>query len=84
MQWIRPEFKLIEIIRENFSPETVAGLKKNHIHTLEDLIALWEIEGLQDYLARAANLDLPEMERLVAESQKKIDLRQMNDMLNQP
>ena len=82
MEWINSDFKIIQNLREELTPEIIDKLESLHIHTLEDFLVLWEMDDVKDLLASNVGLDLAEMDKLVGISRRKSELSSDNMFCN--
>ncbi|MFH1885410.1 MAG: C1 family peptidase [Pseudomonadota bacterium] len=65
MKYRNQNFVMIRSLRSQVTREFMEKLEALYIHTLEDLIALWEIEGLGDLLADNLDMGREELDGLV-------------------
>lgn len=77
MQWIRSDFKLIRTIQDHFTEDSISRLEELNVNTLEDLLVLWEIEGLKDLLAIKLEMDVAKLEDQIAQSSSKLELSRL-------
>ena len=81
MSWIRSDFKIIQELRSSFTPDHIRKLEQLHIHTLEDLLAFCEIEGLEDLLTANLELEHGELSTLVGKARRELSLAHLADLL---
>jgi len=73
MDWIRSDFRLIRLARD-VDKQVAEKLASLNIHTLEDLIALWDIPGLRQLIATDLQMDVQELDGIVASSRRSLPL----------